>query len=53
MGGTDWIHLAQDRDKCRILVNMVINLRDSIKCLEIFQQLSDWRLLSKSDEKRR
>jgi hypothetical protein len=26
-GGGDWIGLAQDRDKWRALVNMVMNLR--------------------------
>jgi hypothetical protein len=26
-GGTDWIHLAQDRDQWRALVNKVMNLR--------------------------
>jgi hypothetical protein len=25
--GMDWIHLTQDRDICRSLVNLVINLR--------------------------
>jgi hypothetical protein len=27
-GGVDWIGLAQDRDKWRVLVNVVIKLRD-------------------------
>jgi hypothetical protein len=26
-GGVDWIHLAQDRDRWRALVNTVMNLR--------------------------
>jgi hypothetical protein len=26
-GGVDWIGMAQDRDKCRALVNAVMNLR--------------------------
>jgi hypothetical protein len=26
-GGVDWIHLAQDRDLWRALVNMVLNLQ--------------------------
>ena len=25
-GGTDWIDVAQDRDRCRALVNAVMNL---------------------------
>jgi hypothetical protein len=28
-GSVDWIGIAQDRDKCRALVNAVMNLRDS------------------------
>jgi hypothetical protein len=27
MGGIDWIDLAEDRDRWRALVNMVMNLR--------------------------
>jgi hypothetical protein len=26
-GDVDWIHWAQDRDTCRVLVNTVMNLR--------------------------
>jgi hypothetical protein len=26
-GDVDWIHLAQDRDRWRAIVNMVMNLR--------------------------
>jgi hypothetical protein len=26
-GGMDWIVLAQDRDRCRAFVDMVVNLR--------------------------
>jgi len=26
-GGMDWIHLAQDRDRWQVLVNVVMNLR--------------------------
>jgi hypothetical protein len=31
--GMDWIDLAQDRYNWRALVNTVMNLRGSIKCL--------------------
>jgi hypothetical protein len=34
VGCVDWIQLAQDRDKCRALVNAVMDLRVSIKCGE-------------------
>ena len=27
MGGLDWMELAQDRDRCRALVNAVMKLR--------------------------
>jgi hypothetical protein len=27
MGGMDWINVAQDRDRWRALVNVVMNLR--------------------------
>jgi hypothetical protein len=28
LGGVDWIVMAQDRDKWRALVNVVMNLQD-------------------------
>jgi len=29
-GGMDWIYVAQDRDRWRALVNVVMNLRDPL-----------------------
>jgi hypothetical protein len=46
-GGMDWIHLAQDMDQWRALVNTVLNLRGSTKWWEILEWLSDWRLHKK------
>jgi hypothetical protein len=36
-GGMDWIHVGQDRDQWRALVNTVMNLRVSIKYLELLE----------------
>jgi hypothetical protein len=33
-GGVDWTEVAQDRDKWRTLVNVVMNIRVSINCGE-------------------
>jgi hypothetical protein len=46
-GGMDWIDLAQDWDRWRSLVNMVVNLQDSIKRREIFESLRTGSLLKK------
>jgi hypothetical protein len=35
--GVHWIYLAQDRDKWRAYVKMVMKLRGSIKCGEFYQ----------------
>jgi hypothetical protein len=39
----DWIHLAQDRERCRALANTIMNLKGSVKCGECLDQLSDRR----------
>jgi hypothetical protein len=36
----DWISLAQDRDKCRALVNSVLNLR-------VHEMLENYRVASR------
>jgi hypothetical protein len=38
----NWIHLTQDKDNLRVLVNTVMNLAGSIKGGEFFDQLSDY-----------
>jgi hypothetical protein len=45
--GMDWIDLAQDMDQWRAHVNMLLNLRFSIKWWEILEQLNNWQLLKK------
>jgi hypothetical protein len=37
----DWIHLAQDRDKLRVLVNMVMNLEVLVSGGEFGDQLRE------------
>jgi hypothetical protein len=32
LGGVDWIHLAQDRDRWRAVVSAVMNLWDLVAC---------------------
>jgi hypothetical protein len=40
-GGMDWIHLAEDREEWRALVNTVMDLRVSTKCWEILEWMSN------------
>jgi hypothetical protein len=37
LDGKDWIDVAQYRDQWRALVNTVMNIRGSIKCLEFLE----------------
>jgi hypothetical protein len=46
-GGINWIHLSQDRNQWQALVNTVMNLRGSIKFLEVPEWLSNWQFLKK------
>jgi hypothetical protein len=41
-GGMDWISLAQDGDKWRALVNVVMNPLGFIKCCEMLEWLQNW-----------
>jgi hypothetical protein len=45
-GDVDWIGLAKDRERCRALVNAVMNLRVS-KCWNVPEWLHNWRPLEK------
>jgi hypothetical protein len=40
--GLDWIHLAQGRYQCQVLVNTIMNLQVHIKGREILDYLSDF-----------
>jgi hypothetical protein len=37
-GRMDWIDLAEDRDRCRAIVNAVMKLRGSIKCGKLLKK---------------
>jgi hypothetical protein len=49
----DWINMAEDREKCRALVNTVMNLRVPSKCWEVPEWLHDWQLLRKGSQLRK
>jgi hypothetical protein len=38
----DWIYLAQERDQCLALVNMVMNIQIPLKDGNIYDQLSNF-----------
>jgi hypothetical protein len=42
MVGMDWIGLAQDRNKWRALVDVLIKLLGFVKCCEILEWLHNW-----------
>jgi hypothetical protein len=42
LGVVDWSGLAQGREKWRALVNTVMNISGSIKCLETIEWLHNW-----------
>jgi hypothetical protein len=41
----DWIHMVQDREEWRALVNKVMNLLISCECWELLVKLSIYQLL--------
>jgi hypothetical protein len=43
----DWMHLANDKDQWRALVNTVMNFSGYIKCSKFLDYLTDYQLLKK------